>query len=477
MHIGFLNPQGNFDAHDSFLTEHPDFGGQLVYVKEVCQALSAVGIQTDIIARRIDDPDWPGFAAPRDSFTPDGKGLRIIRIDCGGEKFLRKELLWPYLDEWTDNIIEFYGDDLPDAFTAHYADGGYAAALIKQKTGRGFTLTGHSLGAQKLDKLGMSPENAEAMESEYHFSQRIAAERIAMREAFRIITSTRQERMDQYGHPLYQGAVDVRDDEHFVVVPPGVNGKVFSTDSGPADAETHAMLETRAATGDQPYIVASSRLDEKKNIIGIVRAYADSTELQQAARLGIFIRGMTDPFSEIDALKPAEQAVLQPILDTIDQAGIRAQVDFFDIRSQQALASAYRYFAGRGSVFALTAFYEPFGLAPIEAAACGLAVVATANGGPTEIFEDGSGVLVDPFDTSAIAAGLLDCLSRRDDLAERGLRRVRTMYTWEKTAARYLEQALAIVGEGDRDLRAALEDINDRSHLNGYLASADRKTG
>lgn len=477
MHIGFLNPQGNFDAQDSFLTEHPDFGGQLVYVKEVCQALSAVGIHTDIITRRIDDPDWPGFAAQQDSFTSDRTGSRIIRIDCGGEKFLRKELLWPYLDEWTDNIIEFYGDDLPDAFTAHYADGGYAAALIKQKTGRGFTLTGHSLGAQKLDKLGMSTANADAMENEYHFSERIAAERIAMREAFRIITSTRQERMDQYGHSLYQGAVDVNDDEHFVVVPPGVNGTVFSTDRGPADEDTHADLAKRAAAGDQPYIIASSRLDEKKNILGIVRAYADSTELRQAARLGIFIRGMTDPFSEIGTLKPAEQAVLQPILDTIDQSGIRAQVDFFDIRSQQALASAYRYFAARGSVFALTAFYEPFGLAPIEAAACGLAVVATSNGGPTEIFEDGSGVLVDPFDTAAIAAGLLECLTRHDELAERGLHRVRTMYTWDKTAARYLEQALAIVGEGEKELRAPLEDINDRTRLNEYLAGSDRKTG
>ena len=39
MHILFFNPQGNFDDADSHWTEHPDFGGQLVYVKEVAMAM------------------------------------------------------------------------------------------------------------------------------------------------------------------------------------------------------------------------------------------------------------------------------------------------------------------------------------------------------------------------------------------------------------------------------------------------------
>ncbi len=34
MHVAFVNPQGNFDPEDSYWTAHPDFGGQLVYVKQ-----------------------------------------------------------------------------------------------------------------------------------------------------------------------------------------------------------------------------------------------------------------------------------------------------------------------------------------------------------------------------------------------------------------------------------------------------------
>jgi sucrose-phosphate synthase len=40
MRILFLNPQGNFDKFDSYWTEHPDFGGQLVYVKEIASEIS-----------------------------------------------------------------------------------------------------------------------------------------------------------------------------------------------------------------------------------------------------------------------------------------------------------------------------------------------------------------------------------------------------------------------------------------------------
>jgi hypothetical protein len=62
MHIGFLNPQGNFDRSDSHWTEHPDFGGQWVYVKNVAIAMEKHGHTVDILTRQIIDPDWPEFA-------------------------------------------------------------------------------------------------------------------------------------------------------------------------------------------------------------------------------------------------------------------------------------------------------------------------------------------------------------------------------------------------------------------------------
>ncbi|MCG6872573.1 MAG: glycosyltransferase [Gammaproteobacteria bacterium] len=438
MRVAFLNPQGNFDPADSFLTEHPDFGGQLVYVKEVSLALARMGVQVDIFTRQIDDPDWPGLASPIDAYNQCGDSLRIVRIPFGGTRFLEKEKLWPHLPSFVDGIRKFYGADVPDYLTAHYADGGYSAALLQHATGLGFTFTGHSLGAQKLDKLGMTETNFPEWEKRFHFAQRIDAERLAMQRADTIITSTGQERREQYGHTLYQGAVDPGDDGRFRVIAPGVNSTIFTDLLHDEDKASHDILETRCGDYDGPFVIVSSRLDAKKNIGGVVEAWTGSAELNRTAYLALFVRGLDDPFNELGRLPAAEQEVLRPILERIDAAGLRDRVRFFNIQSQRDLAAAYRFFARRGSVFALTSFYEPFGLAPIEAAACGLAVVATRNGGPSEIFDDGSAVLVDPEDATSIAAGLADALARADDLGIRGKHRVLSRYTWDQTAREYL---------------------------------------
>ena len=97
MHVIFLNPQGNFDPADSHLTEHPDFGGQLVYVKEVAQAMTAAGHRVDILTRQIIDPDWPEFDASLDHYPESGAASRIVRLPCGGPPLLYKEWLWDHL--------------------------------------------------------------------------------------------------------------------------------------------------------------------------------------------------------------------------------------------------------------------------------------------------------------------------------------------------------------------------------------------
>lgn len=62
MYIALLNPQGNFDPQDRYWTAHPDFGEQLVYVKEVALALGRMGHQVDILTRHIVDPECVLFA-------------------------------------------------------------------------------------------------------------------------------------------------------------------------------------------------------------------------------------------------------------------------------------------------------------------------------------------------------------------------------------------------------------------------------
>ena len=455
MRIAFLNPQGNFDPRDSYWTEHPDFGGQLVYVKEVALALGRMGQRVDILTRRIVDPAWPGFEGALDTY-PGEPNVRILRLPCGGDAFLRKEDLWPFLGtEWVPSIQAFYSSEgcQPDVATTHYGDGGLAGALWRATGGPPFTFTGHSLGAQKLDRLLAIPGNSlEDLNTHYCFAQRIIAERVAMNHAARIITSTQQERLEQYGHPAYQGAVDPAEDAKFAVVPPGVNLSIFGAGVlGPDDGRIAQGIEqilTRdigPSRRDLPAVLCSSRLDPKKNHIELVRAFAGSADLQAAANLLIVVRGAEDIHSR-EGLTATERAVLDQVVAVCEAHNLWGKVSAFSLESQNELAAAYRHLSARRSVFALTALYEPFGLAPLEAMAAGLPAAVTRNGGPSESLYDAAtgrefGILVDPVDPADIAAGLLRLVgpdNEWDRFRDAGRERVLARYTWDRTAAGYL---------------------------------------
>lgn len=455
MHIGFLNPQGNFDSDDSYWTEHPDFGGQLVYVKQVAVAMAERGHKVDILTRQIIDPDWPPFADPLDSY-PGVHNLRIIRLRAGPAEFLRKELLWPHLvQEWVPNILKFYEEEgsFPDAMTSHYADGGLCGVLIYQAKGIPFTFTGHSLGAQKMDKLEVSAENIPEMEAEYNFASRLMAERLSMHYSAINITSTKQERLKQYGHRAYRGAVDVHNDDRFAVIPPGGNLAIFGADAT-SDNERSTQMQVEeclsrdlaAGRENLPAIVASSRLDPKKNHLGLVEAYAHSQKLQETANLVIITGGLSDPLRNDAEAHDSEKAVLASIREVVETNDLWGKVSAFSVSGQPALGATYRFFAERKSVFALTALYEPFGLAPLEAAASGLPVVVTKNGGPSESMRQGDeeyGVLVDPADPADIAKGLERVLCSPEEwekFSESGRKRVFSRYTWQRTAESYLNE-------------------------------------
>jgi sucrose-phosphate synthase len=462
MRVAFLNPQGNFDPKDSYWTAHPDFGGQLVYVKELALAMGSLGHEVDIVTRQIIDPEWPEFAGETDAY-PDHAGVRILRIPCGPEHFLPKEELWPYLGtEFVPRLLERYEEEgaLPDAVTAHYGDGGLCAVLIEELTGIPFSFTAHSLGAQKMDKMGIPRRNIAEVDVHYRFSRRIVAERLSMNRSNVNITSTSQERFNQYTHNAYRGAVDPTDDTHFAAIPPGVALHIFDR-SVEYEEEDRVHEHVRASLRrdldpgrvDLPCVVASSRLDPKKNHLALVEAFASSPTLHESANLVIVTGDLEDPLKGYKEAGDAERAVLDSLMRVIERDGLRGEISMFALHSQRELAAAYRYFAGLRSVFALTANYEPFGLAPLEAMVAGLPAVVTKYGGPSESLRSGDeeyGILVDPAKPQEVGMGLYALVGNEERwrrYAEAGYNRVLDQYTWERTAEKYLD---AIAG-GDRD--------------------------
>lgn len=443
MRIAFLNPQGNFDSENSYWTEHPDFGGQLVYVKELASAMAEMGIKTDILTRKIIDSKWPEFEGEQDVYEGIDN-LRILRIPCGPDHFLRKEDLWLYLDEWSDNIIKFYKKEgnFPDFLTGHYGDGGIACALISEKEKIPYSFTAHSLGALKMDKLGINRENINDFERIFHFSKRLAAERISMKYSCVNFVSTEMERFEQYGHQKYENWIDVKDDAHFKIVPPGVNRKIFNEFKSEDDQTACDSIKDY----EKPLIILSSRIDAKKNHIGVIKSFAKDKELREKAHLLIVVRGIQDVYKGIDGLKDSERKIVKEWLAYIKEFKLKNHISFYNAENQSDLAALYRSAKVNHSIFCNPAVYEPFGLTVIEAMSCGLPVAATRNGGPSEILRENGfkyGFLFDPEDVDSIIATLKKSLmsdKTYKKFSELSVLRVLEKYTWKKTAEDYLKE-------------------------------------
>jgi len=452
MHVAFVNPQGNFDPDNSYLASHPDFGGQLVYVREVARTLERSGHKVDILTRRIVDPDWPEFSAETDSY-PGHPNLSIVRIPCGPDTFLPKEELWPHLGEWVEGVARWYdGGSWPGLWTGHYADGGLCAALLGERSGTPFTFTGHSLGAWKLDLLLGESEDLAAADARFNFGPRIQAERAALARSAAIVANSSAERREQYDHPAYRDIVDPERDDRFAVIPPGVDLEIFDPEArSPWEDEVRARIaaaherDIAPDRRDLPAVIAWSRLDPKKNHQALVQAFAQSPELKRRANLLIVTRGLDDPLREVDSVPEGQKEVLRDVVSEVERSDLWGCVSAFNLSGQSALAALYRWGAGSGGVFCLPAEYEPFGLTVVEAMAVGLPVVATQNGGPREITDEGrAGLLADPHDPAEIAAQFLRLLSDGNTwqtYADRGRERARQAYSWGRTAEGYLRLA------------------------------------
>jgi sucrose-phosphate synthase len=442
LYILLISVHGLIRSHSLELGRDADTGGQTKYVLELAHALSQRPevAQVDLLTRRVDDPEINNdYAQPIEEL---GDGARIIRIDAGPSEYIPKEDLWDYLDSFADNTLSQLksGNRLPDLIHSHYADAGYIGCLISHQLGIPLIHTGHSLGRVKRRRLLASGLDANVIEQRYNMSRRIEAEEQTLATAERVITSTSQEIEEQYG--LY----DHYQPEQMRVIPPGTNLQQFHPPQGD-EWQTEIAEEIRRFLGEpeKPIILALSRPDARKNIASLVMAYGDSKELQAVANL-VIIAGNRDDITDLDE---GAQEVLTDLLLLIDRYDLYGKVAYPKHHSSKDVALIYRLTAASGGVFVNPALTEPFGLTLIEAAATGLPIVATEDGGPRDILSNcKNGLLIDPLDTDQIAQSLLTVLSDWEGWQTRsvnGLKGVREHYSWEAHAGSYLEVVRPII--------------------------------
>ncbi len=429
-----LHLHGLFRSHDLELGRDADTGGQTLYVLELIRGLASRPEvdRVDLVTRLISDRKVSSdYSQPREVIAP---GANILRVPFGPKRYLRKELLWPYLDDLADLLVKILQEEgLPDWIHAHYADAGYVGALVSRRLGIPLVFTGHSLGREKQRRLLADGMDHEQIEQTYSISRRIDAEEFVLAHSSLVITSTRQESENQYSR--YGRFVS----DCSEVVAPGVDSSRFHPCHSLSETSlVDELLSPYLREPNLPPLLAISRAVRRKNIPALVEAYGRSPVLRQRHNL-ILVLGCRNDLRQLDK---QQREVFQQIFDLVDRYDLYGQVAYPKRHRRDQIPSVYRWAAYRRGLFVNSALTEPFGLTLLEAAASGLPMVATDDGGPRDILARcENGLLADVTDLDSFQDSLEQAGSDHAQWkrwSNHGIEAVSRHFSWDAHVSRYL---------------------------------------
>ena len=380
-----------------------DAGGQNVHVASLSKELGRRGVEVRVFTRR-DDPNLP----PSVSFAP---GVTVEHVDAGPPATISKDELFPYMDEFARVLSRSWAMWRPDIVHAHFWMSGYAALLARVGAGVPVVQTFHALGVVKRRHQGSKDTSP---------PERAAVENEIVQSCDRIIATCTDEVFEllRLGTDIHKASV----------IPCGVDTELFSP-SGPAMARSQRTFR----------IVVVSRLVERKGIGNVIEALASLPNAELLVAGG-------PPQRELGADREAIR-----LRALAARTGVTNRVHFLGCIDREDVPKLLRSADACASV----PWYEPFGIVPLEAMACGVPVVASAVGGLIDTVVDGvTGLHVPPRDPDRVAealACLADDPERRRALGRAGSERARSRYGWGRVASATLEvYASVLAGEADR---------------------------
>ncbi|WP_292931937.1 glycosyltransferase family 1 protein [Noviherbaspirillum sp.] len=377
-----------------------DSGGQNVYVAQLARQLARLGYLVDIFTRRDSDELEPVL-----DWHP---GVRVVHVPAGPPVFIPKEAMLPYMEQFGRFVIRFARRQKMryDIVHANFFMSGMVAQQIKATLGIPFVMTFHALGRVRR----LCQKEADAFPD-----IRFAIEERLMHDANRVIAECPQDRRDMEQH---YGAPSARID----VVPCGFDPDEFWPTT--LDARQNLGLDR-----DEFIVLQLGRMVPRKGVDNVIRAVAILHHQYQVPVRLLIVGGNGEKPD------PVATPELGRLMQLTEELGVAQCVTFTGQRQREQL----RYYYSAANVFVTTPWYEPFGITPVEAMACGTPVIGTAVGGiKTTVIDGETGYLVPPNDPEALAERL-SWLQRHPHLAQRmgwaGMRRAYQHYTWRNVAA------------------------------------------
>ncbi len=376
-----------------------DSGGQNVYVDRLARWLARMGYRVDVFTRR-DNPALPQVVELV-------SGARVVHVPAGPATAVPKEKLLPYMPAFTEWVLRFLArHGRYDLVHANFFMSGLVAAEVKRACGIPFVVTFHALGRVRRLHQG---------EADTFPTERLAIEDRIVAEADRVIAECPQDEEDLVR--LYGADLD-----RVTVIPCGFDPEEL----WPVDKPLARMA--LGLERDTPLLLQLGRLVPRKGVDTVVRALAHLRHGHGVPARLIIVGGESE---EPDARVTPEIGRLQAIAAA---EGVADAVTFAGRKGREAL----KFYYSAADVFVTTPWYEPFGITPLEAMACGTPVIGASVGGIKYSVRDGeTGYLVPPNDPEAVAerAALLLCHPRlREALGRRAIAHVHARFTWEEVA-------------------------------------------
>lgn len=364
-----------------------DAGGQNVHVARLAGALADRGHSVTVYTRR-DACDLPDRVALRE-------GVEVRHVPAGPPEQLPKDELLPFMGDFGRHLARTWRRRPPDVVHSHFWMSGLASLRAVRELGLPLLHTYHALGTVKRRHQQLADTSP---------PQRIARETEVGLGCDRVIATCRDEvaELGRMGIPA----------DKVSVVPCGVDTDMF-TPRGPAaerGAHTHRLLQL-------------GRLVPRKGAAVSVAALAElpGTEL-------VVVGG---PAPDRVGADPEARR----LREVAREAGVADRVRFTGGVPCEEVPPLLR----SADVVVCPADYEPFGIVPLEAMACGRPVVASAVGGQLDTVADpATGRLVPPRDPRALARALKELLNdpdAREACGAAGRRRVLSRYGWGSVAA------------------------------------------
>jgi D-inositol-3-phosphate glycosyltransferase len=376
-----------------------DTGGQNVYVAQLAKHLAKTGCRVDVFTRK-DDAALADIVNWVD-------GVRVINVKAGPEATVIKEDLLQCMDEFKNNMVKFIMKNNIDYSLVHanFFMSALVAMGIKDELGVPFVVTFHALGHVR---------RIHQAEADKFPVERLAIEEEAVRQASLIIAECPQDKEDLM---KYYNAPE----EKISIVPCGFSASEFY----PMDKE--AARRVLALPQDEHIILQLGRMVPRKGVDNVIEALAKIKVKSKPVRL-VIVGGECDELTEEKCPEYAR------LLNIARERGVADKIIFAGRKDRDRL----KFYYAASDLFITTPWYEPFGITPLEAMACGTPVIGANVGGiKYSIKENETGLLVNPHNPIELAGAVTDLLNdpgRLDEMSTKAIDRVNEHFTWAKVA-------------------------------------------